>query len=687
MKSLAEIICTRAIELPDREVYTFLIDGEREKTTLSYRELELRARAIAAQLQMLCEPGARALLLFSPGLEYSAAFCGCLYAGVIAVPAYPPRMNRNLERLQAIVKDSEAAVALTSTAILAHMKPALTQDHALHNLHWITTDEVPLDSADMWRMPDLNHETLALLQYTSGSTGTPKGVMVTHGNLLSNELLIQRAFRQTQDSIIVGWLPLYHDMGLIGNVLQPMYTGSRCVLMSHVAFLQRPARWLEAISCYRATTSGGPNFAYDLCTRKITADERMTLDLSSWTTAFNGSEPVRADTLKRFSETFKSCGFDASAFYPCYGLAEATLFVSGSPEPRVPQVKSFAAQPLEQNRIVEADAHDDAATSLVGCGTTSVPQRLVIINPETSSLCRPNEVGEIWIAGESVAAGYWKRPEETKQTFGACLQGTPGSFLRTGDLGFIHQGELFVTGRLKDLIIIRGRNLYPQDIERTVQQSHPKLESAVGAAFSIDVDNEERLIVVQETQRSASVNYVEILSAIREAIAEEYAIQLYAVVVVKHGGVPRTSSGKIQRRACRQMFVSNRLDSLAEWRESATAPRDAPVVMPAGRSVEEIENWMCAQLAAKIGVDVSDIDIEKSITHYGIDSVATVELMHAIETGLGIVVPFSSFYRSPSIREIAREAANQSSRQGEDQRSRRLNRWPRITTAIPRQSE
>ncbi len=633
MKSLVEILCTRAADLPERDAYTFLVDGETDAVKLTYRELDQRARAVAAQLEMVCEPRARALLLFPPGLDYIAAFCGCLYAGVVAVPAYPPRMNRNLQRLQAIVADSDAAVALTTTATLARIKPSLAQQEGLENLRWLETDNLANDLAATSRMPDINRETLALLQYTSGSTATPKGVMVTHGNLLHNESMIQRAFRQTPDSIIAGWLPLYHDMGLIGTVLQPLFTGSRCVLMSHVAFLQRPVRWLEAISLYRATTSGAPNFGYELCTRKVTAEERESLDLSTWSTAFNGSEPVRADTLEQFSKTFAPCGFRASAFYPCYGLAEATLFVSGSPEPRVPHVKAFAAEALERNRVIETD--DAEARRLVSCGDTAPDQRVVIVNHETRSVCGANEVGEIWVAGDSVTSGYWKRPEETAETFGARTAEGGESFLRTGDLGFIHDDELFITGRLKDLIIIRGRNLYPHDIERTVQESHPKLRSAVGAAFSI-TNGEERLVVVHEAERSAKCNHEEILSAIRAAVAEEYEVQLNAVVIVKTGGVPRTSSGKIQRRACREMFLSNQLDILAGWRESSTNQREKKsmaVVIRPGQSLAEVETWLCTQLAQKLGVDVSDIDVEKPITHYGIDSVATVELMHATYGG------------------------------------------------------
>ena len=649
MTSLVEVLRRRAQEVPERVAYTFLTDGEAAEIKLTYGELDHKARAIAARLAM--ERGARALLLYPPGLEYINAFWGCLYAGVVAVPAYPPRMNRNLERLQAIVADSEATYMLTTANTLAHMEPLLAQTPVLENVARLTTDDVPDDQAASWNATDIKPESLAFLQYTSGSTATPKGVMVTHRNLLHNEALIQRAFRQTEDSIIVGWLPLYHDMGLIGNVLQTVYAGARCVLMSPVAFLQRPLRWLQAISRYHATTSGAPNFAYDLCTRRITDAEREALDLSSWTTAFNGSEPVRAETLERFAETFEVCGFRAGSFYPCYGLAEATLFVSGNFRP---VVKSFAAKALEQNKVVATENHENR---LVACGKPSDEQRIVIVDPERCVPSAPGEVGEIWLAGESVASGYWKRPEETKLTFGACLENENESFLRTGDLGFVHDDELFITGRLKDLIIIRGRNLYPQDIEKTVQESHVQLRLGGGAAFSTDINGEERLIVVQEAERTASLDHEAVLYAIREAVGEEHEVQPYAIAIVKAGSVPKTSSGKVQRRASRQMFLSQRFEILAEWRESLTT-----TTAPASdieRSVGGIEDWLRAQLAARIGIETAAIDPQKSITHYGVDSLAAIELMHSIETSLGIVIPFTNFYRSPSISEVAIEAARQ----------------------------
>ncbi|HXQ73964.1 MAG TPA: amino acid adenylation domain-containing protein [Pyrinomonadaceae bacterium] len=665
MTSLVEILRTRAQQVPERVAYTFLTDGENEEVKLTYSELDQKARSIAARLETQHARGQRALLLYPPGLEYITAFWGCLYAGVVAVPAYPPRMNRNLERLQAIVADSEATTILTTTSTLARMESLLAQTPGLERVCPLTTDDVRDDLAADWKAADINPESLAFLQYTSGSTAIPKGVMVTHRNLLHNEALIQRAFRQTEESVVAGWLPLYHDMGLIGNVLQTVFAGARCVLMSPVAFLQRPLRWLQAISRYHATTSGAPNFAYDLCTRKITAEERETLDLSSWTTAFNGSEPVRSETLERFAKTFKSCGFRASAFYPCYGLAEATLFVSGNFRSDFPVVKSFAARALEQNQIVDADVTDEDTHRLVACGNPSDDQQIIIVDPETCVPNTPGKVGEIWIAGESVASGYWKRPEETKETFGARIAGNEDvSFLRTGDLGFFYEGELFVTGRLKDLIIIRGRNLYPQDIERTVQESRTELRPGGGAVFSADIDGEERLIVVQEAERKASLDHEAAINAIRQAVVEDHEVQPYAIVIVKAGSVPKTSSGKVQRRACRQMFLSNRLEVIAEWVEPVTLEGSATPVRVVQWSVEEIENWLRAQLAARIGVETSAIDPQKPITYYGIDSLATIELMHSIETSLGIVIPFTNFYRSPSISEVALEAARQLSDQG-----------------------
>ncbi|HVR08636.1 MAG TPA: fatty acyl-AMP ligase [Thermoanaerobaculia bacterium] len=579
--SLVELGRTRAESLGEQPLYTFLPDrpGE-EEGHLSFAGLDLRARAIGAALQQAGAAGQRALLLYPPGLEFVAAFFGCLYAGVVAVPAYPPRSARTLPRLLEIARDARPAVALTTTELKAAIGGLATQVPDLSALRLMATNEVPLEQAGAWSDPGATGATMAFLQYTSGSTAAPKGVMVTHGNLLHNEEMIRQAFGQTADSVIVGWLPLYHDMGLIGNVMQPLYLGARCVLMSPIAFLQSPKRWLAAISRYRATTSGGPNFAYDLCARKVTEADRASLDLSSWDTAFNGAEPVRAETMARFTEAFGGCGFQARAFFPCYGLAEATLFVSGGAGAGAvrgaPRVAAFDRSLLEAGEAQPVT--DPAGRVLVSCGKAWLGQDLAIVDPEALTPCEERKIGEIWVRGPSVAKGYWHRPVETAETFDGHLAepaaGSAGAgggeedaapFLRTGDLGFLDGGELFVTGRRKDLIIIRGRNLYPQDIELTVERSHPALRPGCGAAFSIEIAEEEKLVVVHEHERTADDAPLDpgsveaIADAVRQAVAEQHEAQVQQVVLLRAGTIPKTSSGKIQRRACRAALLAGRL--------------------------------------------------------------------------------------------------------------------------------
>src|ERR1041384_1559502 len=529
-QTLVELLRRRLPDQFNRTAYTFLVDGETEEVTLTYGALDVKARAIAARLQRLAAVGERVLLLYPPDLEYIAAFFGCLYAGAVAVPVFAPRANRSLSRLQAIAADAEAKVVLTTSAVFSRIEPFLAQVSELQAMHWLVTDNIDEETAQEWKEPFIDGDTLAFIQYTSGSTALPKGVMVSHANILHNERMIQSAFRQTEQSVILSWLPLYHDMGLIGGVLQPLYVGAHCILMSPVSFLQKPLRWLQAISRYRATTSGGPNFAYDMCVQKIDPARRTELDLSNWRVAFNGSEPVRAETLKQFAAAFEPCGFRPEAFFPCYGLAEATLFVSGNPKPAV---KKFAAESLAKHRVEEADVD---VQELVSCGTTFVSQEALIVNPETSTRCAPNEVGEIWIAGDSVAKGYWGHSEETQNIFRARLKGVSReTFLRTGDLGFLHDGELFITGRLKDLIIIRGRNLYPQDIEQTVVECHADLRRGGGVAFSIEVEGEERLVVVQELERHTSSDLDALIQRVRQAINEEHEVPPAAIALVRAG--------------------------------------------------------------------------------------------------------------------------------------------------------
>jgi acyl-CoA synthetase (AMP-forming)/AMP-acid ligase II/alkylation response protein AidB-like acyl-CoA dehydrogenase/acyl carrier protein len=567
--NLVELLKYRGEKQAEQTAYIFLEDGENECSRLTYGKLLQEAQIIAAYLQASGLVGERALLLYPPGLDYITAFLGCVMASVTAVPAYPPRPNQNLRRLQAIVSDARAQAILSTVSLSEKIKGKLDREEDSGNLLYITTDAIPLDQTHSWKEPEIDEESLVFLQYTSGSTGQPKGVMVSHRNLLHNQQIIQQGFDHTAgQSSVVGWLPLFHDMGLIGNVLQPLYVGIPCVLMSPVAFLQKPIRWLQAISRYRATTSGGPNSAYEICVRRITEEQKRTLDLSCWQRAFNGAEPVRAETLKRFAAAFADCGFRSEAFYPCYGMAETTLMVSGGRSHRPPLLQDVDSAALEQNQLVSAKAGAEAIRTLVSCGQPLTGMSVVIVNPETLCRCRMEEVGEIWVTGASVTQGYWNQPEATAAAYAGFLQDTgEGPFLRTGDLGCLQGEELFITGRLKDLIVIRGRNHYPQDIELSVAQAHPALRPNENAVFAIEEGEEEKLIVVQEVERTCrrQLQVDEVVGAIRRQISQEHQLQVHAISLISPGSLPKTSSGKVQRHACRQAYLTKSLKEIASW--------------------------------------------------------------------------------------------------------------------------
>jgi amino acid adenylation domain-containing protein len=637
--TLIDVLRTRALEEPDRKAYTFLAEGEVEAGHLTYGELNCQARGIASHLQGLAMRGDRVLLLYPPGLEFIAAFWGCLYAGVVAVPAYPPKSNRTDPRLLAILEDAEPKLALTTTPILAKLDALAANMPALKKCEWIATDRIVSDDATEWANPGIDRGALAFLQYTSGSTASPRGVVVTHGNLLHNQELIRRAFRQSRESIIVGWLPLYHDMGLIGNVLQPLYVGARCILFSPAAFLQRPLRWLQCIHRYRATTSGAPNFAYELCWRRIPEEEREGLDLSSWQVAFNGAEVVSAETLDRFAAAFEPCGFRRTAFHPCYGLAEATLMVSGGRGP-----EGLLVRP-----------------PLVSSGR--LQQEVVIADPETGARCPPGHVGEIWVRGPSVALRYWGRPEETTETFQARLAETgEGPFLRTGDLGFLEGDEVFVTGRIKDLVIIRGRNHYPRDFELTAERSHPALRPGCGAAFSVGGEDGERLVLVYEAQRRADLAGV--FDAVTRAIAEEHEVRVHDIVLLRPGAIPKTSSGKIQRRACRAAYLAGNLEAV-ERRGAPGVParkelrsvlpgRDALASCEPRERTPRLESALRARMAQILCVAPTEIDPQQPLSSYGLDSVGAAELKYDLDACLGISFELASFLEdTPSLARLA----------------------------------
>ena len=689
-ETLVHLLRHRATHQPDDRAFTYLVDGEVEELHVTYSQLDRQARAIGAWLESLGLEGQRALMLYPAGMEFVAAFFGCLYAGVTAVPTNPPRRNHKLSRIESIVDDADAKVALTTESVLESIAPVLYDTPRLRQLTWQATDVAGAGMADRWQMPDVNSDTLAFLQYTSGSTGTPKGVMLSHDNLMHNLAVINVSFEHTRSGLGVFWLPSYHDMGLIGGLLQPVFVARPNICMSPMAFLQKPFRWLKAISNYRGTTSGGPNFAFDLCVEKITPQQIDELDLSSWLVAFNGAEPVRAETIDRFSEKFARCGFRREAFYPCYGMAEATLLVSGGYVPSLPVIRHFDAAALENNRVEQVHA-GIGSRALVGCGQSMPDQRIVIVNPETQAVCAGDEIGEIWVSGPSVAQGYLNQPEESARVFGAHLSDTgEGPFLRTGDLGFLIDDELFVAGRIKDLIIIHGKNYYPQDIEHTVGRCHPKLVPDAGAAFALEIGGVERLVIVQEVDRGRDVDGASIMQAIRRCVAAEHQLVVEAIVLVKLRSIPKTSSGKVQRYASRQKYLEGSLSVVASWKsgeplsaapagaaamvdrngQGTSSPRPKAETAPgswtagdatraqhgsvADRPLPEgtVEDIVLAEVRRIGGEKVTQLELDTNIVELGLDSLQRMEIVASLEDIYAARFPETVLTEMETCREV-----------------------------------
>ena len=687
--TIVDLLRFRAGKQPDQRSYTFLVDGEEGEEHINYGELDSSARTIAASLQSQGATGQRVLLLYPPGLDYIKAFLGCLYAGATAVPVYPPRLSRltdrSFPRLLAIAHDAQPVFVLTTSPILALAEGSRSLLSDFPQVEWKATDTFDRTLGEAWQDPKVKGDTLAFLQYTSGSTSSPKGVMVSHWNLLQNQMLIQRAFGLNQDSIVVCWLPLYHDMGLIGNVLQPMYTGFPCVMMSPIDFLQKPFRWLDAISRYHATVSGGPNFAYELCMSRITAEQRASLDLSSWSLAYTAAEPIRADTIERFSQAFEPCGFRNDSFLPGYGLAEATLFVTGGPKRSRPKYYSVERSALKRGQIEIVTEGNPHSATLVSCGQLYPEQNTIIVDPTSRRRCLPDQIGEIWISGPNVTHGYWNKPDASSETFQAYLSDTgEGPFLRTGDLGFIQNGELIVTSRLKDLIIIRGQNHAPQDIEQTVGKCHSALRAGCGIAFSVNSECNalpeigEQLIIVHEVDRhSLSVDVEAVARSIRQAVAETHGLHVAAVVLIKPGTIPKTSSGKLQRYVCREDFMAGTLKQIG----ISIKPEANSLDLDSSnqRSVMEIlstsptrrekllSEYLRHQVAGILQIPEFPLEPDQPITMLGIDSLKVLELKNQIENDWGIEIPLATFVEEPTLEHLSsillQQIENKGSRQ------------------------
>jgi 8-amino-7-oxononanoate synthase len=649
-------------ERPDQAAFHFT-DGEGSDESWTYAELDRRARAIASQLRESTQPGERALLLYPPGLEFVAGFFGCLYAGVVAVPAFPPRRNRNNERIQAIANDAHALFSLTSRDVLDRVRSTIADSPDLNRLEWIATEEVDLARADEWTLPPINSETLAVLQYTSGSTGTPKGVMLQHRNILHNIQLIGHAF-QPRNSRGLSWLPTYHDMGLVGGVLMPLYAGQPNVFMSPMAFLQKPARWLQNISKYNVTISGGPNFAYDQCIQKITDEELVGVDLSRWEVAFNGAEPIRHTTIRDFCDRFAPYGFRPEALLPCYGMAETTLLVTAVPKFEKPNVRSFDGKALDDHRAEQVASDDDGARALVGCGVVLPDEEVIIVDPEKYHRRQPGEVGEIWVRSDSVGGGYWKKNEATDQTFRARLRDSYGGpYLRTGDLGFLHEDELYVTGRCKDLIIVRGVNRYPQDIELTVEQTSSRLQAGAVGAFAVELEGRERLVIVAEVERARRKDWSDVIRSIRRAIVAEHELPPESIVLVRFGSIPKTSSGKLQRYACRQAFLDGTLTEVASWNawdghSSATSTAASSESAKSNGSAitvnENVAQIVMHQIRQVAKERAGELTLQTNIAlDLGLDSIERMEIANALQRTFGGRFPEDVLPEIETIAEVS----------------------------------
>lgn len=637
--------------------FTFLDNNLEATAALTYQSLDESARSIAAYLQRHGTAGDRVLLVFSTGPDFVKALFGCLYAGHIPLPIAPPQSGKPLQWrvLENVLRDAQARLILTDPARVAEIVAWTKQTDLSGAVQVMTLNDVTHDP-QAWDMPPRDPQACAFMQYTSGSTNVPKGVVVTHQNLCTNAAIFQQAFRLDERTVTVSWLPHYHNMGLLGSMLYMFYAGARSYLMSPDVFLMKPVRWLEAVSRYRATVSGGPNFAYDLCSNVVSDAEVAALDLSAWEVACFGGDPVRHETLRAFTRKFAPCGFREEAFSPCYGLAEATMTITAVARGRAPAVRIFDRDALTENRVrlIDETALASAeergrAKYFVSNGSVASGHEAVIVDPATSRRCADDAIGEVWFRGPSVTAGYWRKPAETEEAFTARLADEAGGpYLRTGDLGFISHGELYITGRLKDLIIIRGHNHYPQDIEFSVHASDPGCRGGGGAAFAVEHDDEERLVVVQEIPNGG--NFESILDNARRAIVEQHEIQPYAVVLIKPGTLPRTPGGKVQRRRAKELYLAGQLDVTVQW----MAQPAASDVTQASTLDSEVERQVAAIWAEVLKIPIDALGADSHFLQLGGDSLKAKMMLGRVADQYAVELPLAELFELPTVAHTAR---------------------------------
>ncbi|KZN46883.1 hybrid non-ribosomal peptide synthetase/type I polyketide synthase [Pseudoalteromonas luteoviolacea] len=664
---LVTALVTLANTRSDDTAFHYFFSDDHPSKTLSYQQLDYRARQIGAQLSLHFDKGDRALLLYNSGFEFVEAFFACLYAGVVAVPVYPPKKNQNIARLRSIIFDAGAKGVLTSEKVNAIARPLFEAEASLNNLALFATDTIKNEIPASWQVAQPEAHELAFLQYTSGSTGDPKGVMVSHGNIIDNEEMMKVAFGHDESTPIVSWLPHFHDMGLIFGILQPVYIGAPACLMNPTYFLQKPLRWLKLLSEFKGVTSSAPNFAYDLCVDSVTEAQLADLDLSHWQSALNGAEPVRASTLERFYQKFRRCGFRRENLAPCYGMAETTLFATGGNALETPTILCLDSKVMLQNRAEVKTPpastefiNDEVHYYAVSSGHSWHNHIVAVVNPDTEQRCLDGEIGEIWIKGASVAQGYWNKPELSKDIFDAHIcDGQDGPYLRTGDLGFLYQQELFVTGRSKDVLILRGKNYYPQDIELSVSEADEALDANGGAAFSITVDDEERLVIVQQVKRTAvrKLNADAIFANITAAVVAQHGITPHDILLIKPGRVCKTSSGKIQRQENRRQYLETQFEPLAEYRPASGIDTQTSAVASSQHELQsqviEASHILQQIIALEVGVEASTLDLDASFLSLGVDSMKAVRISGELMELHGIELESTVLYEYPSITQLA----------------------------------
>ncbi|AXA94112.1 hypothetical protein DPH57_25045 [Massilia sp. YMA4] len=632
----------------DRPAFTYLNDGESVSGALSYAQLDAAAQRLAAHLQQVTSPGDRVLLVYPPSLDYIVAFYACVYAGVTAVPALPPANPRALPRLRLQAEDAQPSAALTSAAIRATIVDGAAGDDALRRCHWLATDALD-ETAPPWREPSVRASDIVFLQYTSGSTGAPKGVMVSHASLLANVALSQQLYGMRGDDVFVSWLPPHHDFGLIGTIVSPVYVGCHSVQFPPAAFLMRPHRWLKLIAAYRARITGAPNFAYQLCAQRVTPAQRAGLDLSCLEVAVNGAERIRMETVREFAAAFADCGLRPEAMVPAYGMAECVLLACAAMDKRpgaLPHSRHLSKAALERNVVTDsAGAADEIEIACTGAVVNGA-HRIVCVEPDSRVALPDNAVGEVWISGPSVADGYWGKPDASAAVFGAALAGGPGRWLRTGDLGFVADGRLYITGRIKEMMIFNGRNVYPQDVEITVEKLDTAFRPSGCAVFAVEDDATTALVVVQELEARQQADTATLVARLREALAERHDIlDLAGVVLVKAGRIPRTSSGKLQRVACRQLYLEGALDPIWSWRgEDDSVAAVAGVVAPAEQRMLAI--WQDLFEQAPLALD-------DNFFRLGGHSLLATQLIGAVNAAFGVQLPLRVVFHAPTPRAMA----------------------------------